>query len=222
MSELDSSNKVVNIDPQTVVRLFHQLYYNSAEQTWFNTTWMGFPLLKCPLDLWIYQEMIVEIQPDIIVETGTHKGGSALYLAFLMDLLGNNGQVLSIDIESWPELPSHPLITYLNGSSTEETIVSQVREAIADKKKVMVILDSDHSCDHVFKEMEIYGAMVSSGSYMIVEDSNVNGHPVKPEHGPGPMEAINLYLQKHSDFEIDHSREKFFMTQNPNGFLRKK
>ena len=110
----------------------------------------------------------------------------------------------------------------MNGSSTEKGIVDQVKSLAGHKKRVMVVLDSDHACDHVLKEMEIYGSMVSPGSYMIVEDSNVNGHPVKPEHGPGPMEAIQSYMQKHDDFEIDLSREKFFMTQNPNGFLRKK
>jgi len=212
----------IKIEPETVVRLFHELYYGSAEQTWFNTTWLGIPLLKCPLDLWDYQEIIVETQPDIIIETGTYKGGSALYFAFLLDLLGNAGQVVSIDVAAFPDLPNHPLITYLDGSSTEDHIVTQVEALVQSKKRVMVILDSDHACEHVFKEMNIYGPMVTPGAYMIVEDSNVNGHPVKPEHGPGPMEAIERYLKKNDDFDVDRGCEKFLMTQNPKGYLCKK
>jgi cephalosporin hydroxylase len=92
---------------------------------------------------------------------------------------------------------------------------------IGENKKVMVVLDSDHSRDHVFKEMQLWHSMVSQDSYMIVEDSNVNGYPVRPDFGPGPMEAINDFLQTNTMFKIDNGQEKFLMTQNPRGYLKK-
>jgi cephalosporin hydroxylase len=86
----------------------------------------------------------------------------------------------------------------------------------------MVILDSDHARDHVLEELRIYSSLVSPGSYLVVEDTNVNGHPVFREHGPGPMEAVELFLAETGEFEVDAAREKFFLTFNPRGFLRKK
>jgi cephalosporin hydroxylase len=86
----------------------------------------------------------------------------------------------------------------------------------------MVILDSDHSRDHVLGELRIYGKMVTRGQYLIVEDTNINGHPALPEFGPGPMEALDLYLKEDDAFEIDPSREKFYMTFNPRGYLRRR
>ncbi len=101
-------------------------------------------------------------------------------------------------------------------------MVTRVRDMMGADKKVLVILDSDHSCDHVLNEMRAWKDVVPAGGYMIVEDSNVNGHPARPDHGPGPMEAINAFMMENDQFEIDLSKEKFFMTQNPRGYLRKK
>ena len=86
---------------------------------------------------------------------------------------------------------------------------------------VLVILDSDHNMPHVLKEMEIYSEFVTKGSYMIVEDSNVNGHPIMPNWGPGPFEAIQRFLEENNSFEVDKNREKFYMSFNPNGYLKK-
>ena len=130
---------------------FHRIYYDSRQQTWQNTQWLGTKVLKCPLDLWIYQEIIQETRPDIIVETGTCEGGSAHYLATMCDLVGN-GQVISVDIERKSTFPTHKRINYLTGSSTSEEITRQVRELVGDKKRVLVILDSDHSKAHVLRE----------------------------------------------------------------------
>lgn len=208
------------MNKQEIINNFHQLYYNSG--VWaYNTTWMGIPTQKCPLDLWIYQEIIQEIKPDLIIETGTCYGGSALYMAQICDLIGK-GKILTIDIACRDGLPEHDRIYYLNGSSIEPAILCSVSGLIKDAKTVMVVLDSDHSKDYVLKEMEFYSKHVTSGSYLIVEDSDVNGHPICPDHGPGPAEAITEFLKTHPEFEVDLSREKFLMTQNPGGYLRKK
>jgi cephalosporin hydroxylase len=198
---------------------FHKLFYNK-NQTWGNAHWLGTQVDKNPLDLWIFQEIIYEIKPDVIVEAGTWKGGSALYMADLMDSIGH-GKVITIDIEKQPDLPVHPRIQYLLGSSTAPDIVDKVKSGIGPQDKVMVVLDSDHRSPHVLKELLIYSKIVTKGSYLIVEDTNVNGHPVWPDFGPGPMEALKEYLKDHSDLESDKSREKFFVTFNPSGYLRK-
>jgi len=199
---------------------FHKLYYYSLDRTWNNTFWFGVPVLKCPLDLWIYQETIYKLRPDVIIETGTAKGGSALFLASLCDLI-NNGKVVTIDIKRDEKWPRHNRITYLTGSSVSEEIVRKVEAMISNDSKVMVILDSDHTMAHVLKELKIYGRLVSGGSYMIVEDTDVNGHPVDPDHGPGPMEAVKKFLDEDRNFVIDKEKEKFFLTSNPCGFLKR-
>ena len=164
--------------------------------------------------------MMVELKPDVIIETGTFHGASALYLASLCDIVGN-GEIITIDIDFIPNRPQHPRITHLLGSSTAPNIVEQVKSRITGKQTVLVILDSDHSKVHVDEEMRIYHEFVTVGSYLVVEDSNVNGHPISPDFGPGPMESIEEFLKTNSHFVIDKNREKFFMTLNPNGYLKK-
>jgi cephalosporin hydroxylase len=206
--------------PQKVTDEFHKLLYNSANQTWGNNRWLGVQVEKNPFDLWVLQEIIYETKPDVIVEAGTWKGGSALFMATHLDLI-HHGKIVTIDIEKQPDLPVHPRIQYLLGSSTAPDIVDKVKSAIGPNDKVMVVLDSDHRKDHVLKELEIYSRIVTKGSYLILEDTNVNGHPVWPDFGPGPMEALQEYMRGHSDLEIDKSREKFFVTFNPSGYLQK-
>ncbi len=205
-----------------VIQEFHKLYYYSsvAGKTWSDTWWMGVPVLKCPLDLWLYQEIIFRVKPDLIIETGTYKGGTAHFFASMCELVGN-GEVVTIDIEEYPNRPVHPRITHLHGSSTSSSIIETVQEQAESKKSTLIILDSDHSMAHVRQEMELYAPLVTSGSYLIVEDTNINGNPVLPESGPGPHEAIEDYLKTHSDFSIDRSMEKLLMTFNPGGYLRK-
>jgi cephalosporin hydroxylase len=202
-----------------ITEAFHRLYYDTA--VWKDTYWLGVRTQKCPLDLWIYQEILQETRPDLILETGTAHGGSALYLASVCDLLGR-GEVVTVDIHPIEGRPEHDRITYLAGSSTADEIVSELERLVKDSVEVLIILDSDHSRDHVLDELRIYNRWVSPGSYLIVEDTNVNGHPAMPEHGPGPMEALEAFLAENDEFEIDAAREKFFLTFNPRGFLRKR
>lgn len=214
------------LDPayiQETIRRFQKLYLDAylLGKTWGHTYWRGVPLYKCPLDLWIYQELIHDHKPDLIIETGTCAGGSALYMADMCEMFGA-GRVVTIDtLVHEAGQPQHDRVTYLTGSSTAESIVAQVREMIPRQGTVMVMLDSDHRRDHVLAEMQIYGELVSPGSYMIVEDTFLNGHPVRPNYGPGPMEAINAFLARNSEFIVDREKEKFLMTFHPRGYLRK-
>jgi len=212
-------------DKKSIIDNFHILYEEKHKQTYDNTFWMGINSMKCPLDLWIYQELIFKTKPDIIIETGTNKGGSALFLANVCDLL-NNGQIITVDFAFMENRPQHKRIHYLQGDSVGDKTILEIKkliEKIDDKseRKVMVILDDDHSEKHVFNEMEIYGKLVTKGNYLIVEDTSMGGHPVWPELKRGPMEAVQKYMQIHDNFEIDKNCEKFLLTFNPNGYLKK-
>ncbi|TAH53336.1 MAG: cephalosporin hydroxylase [Chloroflexota bacterium] len=183
-----------------------------------NTTWMGTRIYKSPFDMWVYQEILFEKRPDLVIETGTAFGGSALYLAHLMDIL-NHGEIVTIDVVANP-VPVHPRITYINGSSTDQAIVDLVKGR-CENKSVMVILDSEHTMRHVLDELTVYSQVVTPNQYLIVEDTNINGHPVHKRFGPGPWEAVQGFRAEHSQFQIDKSREKFLMSFNPGGFLLK-
>ncbi|HEX8822103.1 MAG TPA: CmcI family methyltransferase [Archangium sp.] len=202
---------------------FHALYFGdmvTREYEGGGERWMGVPIRKMPLDLWVYQELIHETRPDVIIETGTMFGGSALYFAHLCELLGN-GRVITIDLQPQPSLPQHARIEYLTGSSVDPTILERVRSGLTPGQKVMVILDSDHSAEHVLKELHCYSGLVTPGQYLIVEDTNI-GHPLYTfQVERGPMEAVEEFLAGDTPFERDRGREKLLVTFNPGGYLKR-
>jgi cephalosporin hydroxylase len=207
-----------------VVRAFHDLYCKDG-RTWSQTQWLGVQVIKCPLDLWIYQEILFapESRPDVIIETGTHHGGSALFLASMCDMIGS-GRVITIELLE-KETPEHPRITYLTGSSVSPEILTTVKESIQSNERVMVLLDSDHRAQHVLAELEAYSPLVTPGNYLIVEDTNLNSwrDPARGQKiGPGPLEAVREFMSGNSDFAVDRSKERFYMTFNPNGYLVRK
>lgn len=206
------------MERERLITEFHRLYYDS--HVWTDTRWMGIRVEKCPLDLWIFQEIIAEKQPDVIVECGTRYGGSALYMAGICELIGK-GRVISIDIADQRGGLGHPRIEFLIGSSVEPAMVEAVKSRLRADERVMVVLDSDHHREHVLREMELYGPLTTPGQYMIVEDTNINGNPVAHYYGPGPKEALDEFLPRHPEFTADRSREKFFVTWQPGGFLLK-
>ena len=204
------------LDRAAVGRAHDVLYESDA---WTEARWLGAQALKNPLDLWVYQEIVVDTQPELIVETGTYRGGSALYLASLCDLVAR-GEVVSIDVEpTRDDYPVHPRITYLGGrSSTDPDVVEEVRERAAGRP-ILLILDSDHSQGHVEAELAAYASMVPVGCYVIVEDSNIGR--IRKDLMPGPLEAIDTFLASTDEFEIDRTREKFLITFNPSGYLKR-
>jgi cephalosporin hydroxylase len=208
---------------------FHNCYYGS--DVWRNTYWHSTPVLKCPLDLWIYQEIVASVRPALIVECGTWAGGSALFLAHMLDIVGN-GAIITIDLleddqvrahysRYLPELasslrirPEHPRIKQLIGSSTDPNIVAEVIDSVPDREAVVVIADSDHSLEHAYAELRAYHSLVTARSYFIMEDTNI------PESGP--RQAVDRFLADHPEFYIDSSQEKFLLSFNPCGYLRRK
>jgi cephalosporin hydroxylase len=209
-------------DERAIVEAFHALYYRRWDfgrgTATLDLSWMGFRTHKCPMDLWVYQEILLETAPDVIIETGTRFGGSAAYFAAMCDLLGR-GRVVTIDLKHMSGQPQHPRIEYMLGLSDSTAILAQVRQRLAPGERVMVILDSDHRRDHVLKELEAYHPLVTPGCYLVVEDTNLNGRPIWPDHGPGPMEALEDFLPRHPEFQVDAGRERFLLTMNPSGFL---
>ena len=202
------------------VAAFHRQYFEAHGRTWKNTQWLGVRAYKNPLDLWIYQELVVAVKPQLIVETGTARGGSALFLATVCDAAGS-GHVLTIDTVARPDRPQHDRISYVEGSSTAPEILELVAGRAHGNVPVMVFLDSDHRRDYVLEELRAYADCVTPGSYLVVEDTNLNGHPVEAGFGPGPLEAVHDFLAERTDFAIDVDQEKFFLTFNPSGYLRR-
>ena len=195
----------------------HDVFYES--DAWTKATWLGAQALKNPLDLWVYQEILHETRPELIVETGTYRGGSALYLASMCDLLGA-GEIVSVDIEPLrDDYPEHPRITYLGGrSSTDPEVVAEIR-AHAEGRRTLVVLDSDHSQAHVERELVAYAPVVPVGCYLIVEDSNIG--QIRKDLMPGPLQAVEAFLASTDEFVVDREREKFLITFNPSGYLRR-
>lgn len=188
-----------------------------------NTKWFGQPIWQNTLDLWTIQETIAEIKPALLIETGTNQGGSALFYANLFDLM-NHGRVITVDIETMHDV-KHPRIEFLLGSSTADSVVERMSQAVAATDgPVMVILDSDHSREHVAREIEIYSPMVTPGSYILVQDGIMDALPVLRRYStPGPLPAIEDFINHHPEFEIDEERcNRFIITQHPKGWLKRR
>jgi cephalosporin hydroxylase len=219
-------------------RLFSQLFYRStgseAEEyskwyfnnlIWQDTTWMGVETYKSPADMWNYQEVLVDLKPSLVIEFGTAFGGSALYWASVMRQIGEPFKVFSVDIDHKllrPRARQDPDIEFVESSSAAPEIADRIRQLRKEYPgKVFAILDSDHSMDHVLAEMKLLRPILTTGDYLIVEDSLLNGHPVAPEWGPGPYEAIEAYEREYpDDYTHDTAREtKFGWSFAPYGYM---
>lgn len=215
----DTSN-----DKKYITDKFHNLYYGD-KNTWPRNRWLGIAAQQNPNDVWITQEIIYDTQPDFIIEAGTLHGGSALIWAMVLEQVNPKGKVITIDIKQPPpqffqKKIFQKKIEFILGSSTDPKVVDTIAKRVAGKK-VLVILDSNHRKQHVLNELNAYSRMIHVGEYIIVQDSNVNGHPTLKNYGPGPMEAIQEFMQGRSDFIIDNDKERLLHTFNPNGFLKR-
>jgi cephalosporin hydroxylase len=201
-------------------------YYDAA--VWKKLSYRGVRILKNPLDLWNYQEIIDELGAEWVVETGTRHGGSALFFADLLAARGGPGLVISVDVDhdSLQISPAmHPRLRLLRGDSASAATLATIRSIVpAQRAPLFVILDSDHRAPHVLRELAAYVPLMQAGDYLVVEDSCVNGHPVRPDFGPGPMEAIETYLAANPDQLVPDTgrEEKFGCTFAPRGHYRKK
>ena len=185
-----------------------------------NSSYWGIKTLKCPLDFWIYNEILHKIRPDLLIEIGNLYGGSALSYAHIFDNL-NNGTVLGIDIDHKyiaDEVRVHKRINLIESDAT--LCIDQVSQFVKEDMKVLVIEDSSHEYDNTLKLLEGYSTFVTRNSYYIVEDTICHhGLDVGPK--PGPFEAVHDFMNDNNDFMIDKDCENFGITWNPNGYLKK-
>ncbi|MEY2688047.1 MAG: cephalosporin hydroxylase [Pseudomonadota bacterium] len=199
----------------------------------YNFRWMGRPIIQFPQDMMAMQEILWSLKPDLVIETGIAHGGSILYYASLLELIGH-GEVLGIDIDirahNREAIEAHPMsrrVRMIQGSSIAPDVISQVRD-LANGKRVVVVLDSNHTHEHVLAELRAYAPLVDVGSYCvvmdtIVEDLPANLYPDRP-WGPGnnPKTAVWQYLSETDAFEIDADTEaKLLITVAPSGYLRR-
>lgn len=199
----------------------------------YNFRWLGRPIVQYPQDMVAMQELLWEVRPDLVIETGIAHGGSLVYYASICELMGH-GQVLGIDIDirehNRKAIETHPMakrIRMLEGSSTAPDIIRQVK-AIAAGKKCLVALDSNHTHEHVLAELQAYAPLASVGSYCvifdtIVEDLPAGQYPDRPwDVGNNPKTAVHEYLQQDDSFAIDHDIEaRLQITVAPDGYLRR-
>ncbi len=201
----------------------------------YNFTWMGRPIIQHPHDTMALQELIWQIKPDLIIETGIAHGGSVIFSASMLELLGGNGEVIAIDIDirkhNRDEIENHPMfkrIKLVEGSSIDTETVARVKDLAVGKKNIMVILDSNHTHDHVIKELNLYSPFVSVNSYLVVfdtwvEDVPENYYPDRPwDKGNNPKTAVWQFIKENNSFEIDKSIEhKLSITLAPDGYLKR-
>lgn len=200
----------------------------------YNFTWLGRPIIQFPQDMVALQELIWATRPDVVVETGIAHGGSLILSASILELIGGSGRVVGIDIDirehNRVEIERHPLahrITMIEGSSVDPDIVAEVKAHVGPAKRVLVILDSSHTHDHVARELEAYSPLVPAGSYLVVfdtviEDMPADAFPDRP-WGPGdnPKTAVREFLRNNRRFVVDRDIEsKLLITVAPKGYLR--
>jgi cephalosporin hydroxylase len=200
----------------------------------YNFSWMGRPIIQYPQDIIAMQEIIWQVKPDVIIETGIAHGGSLIFYASMLELLGK-GEVLGIDIDirkhNRVEIEKHPMfkrITMLEGSSVSKRIIGQIRDFVEGKESVLVCLDSLHTHEHVLKELETYAPFVTNGSYLIVFDTIIEDLPEEffPDRpwgkGNNPKTAVWEFLKADDRFEIDKNiTNKLLITVAPDGYLKR-
>ena len=200
----------------------------------FNFDWLGRPIIQIPQDIVAMQELVWRIKPDLIIETGIARGGSLIFYASLLELIGR-GKVIGIDIDirahNRHAIEIHSMrkrIIMLEGSSTDEGIVRRVKKMVGAKKRVMVCLDSSHTHNHVLRELELYSPLVSRGSYVVVFDTIIESmpkscYPNRPwGRGNNPLTAVNEFLKTHKNFTVDKTiDDKLLLSVAPGGYLKR-
>lgn len=229
-----------------ITRMADDSEFQELTRKWFNRscehqysyhfTWLGRPIIQYPTDILAVQELIWEVKPELIIETGIARGGSLIFYASMMELLGDGGHVIGVDVDirahNREAIEKHPMfrrITMIEGSSVNPEVVSKIRDMAAGKSPVMVYLDSNHTHEHVIRELELYSPLVSPGSYLVVYDTVIadmpdDAFPDRPwSRESNPRTAVREFLATSKDFFVDEDIEKkLAITVCPGGFLRRR
>jgi cephalosporin hydroxylase len=232
-SQRDADGRTIPFDP----------VFSAVSKAWFaqsvpqrysyRFSWLGRPIIQYPQDMLAVQELIWRVKPDLIVETGVAHGGSLIFNASILELLGGTGRVIGIEVAMRPNnrsaLEQHAMfkrITLLEGSSIDDAIIAQVAAAVQSSARVMVILDSHHTEAHVLSELLTYSDFVSKGSYIVVMDTAIedlpdDSFPQRPwGRGNNPMTAVREFLRRNDRFVVDHELvNKLSITGTPEGYL---
>jgi cephalosporin hydroxylase len=225
----------VDLYSQEGLAMLSNLWVKTAAEfkLMYELTWMGRPIIQFGSDMIMLQQLIWETKPDIFIETGIAHGGSLIYTASLFELMGNDGQVIGIDVEIRPHnrtaIEQHSMykrIKMIEGSSIAQSTIDALEKLLESNKTVTVMLDSNHSRDHVLEELRLYSKYVTKGSYLIVQDGAQEWVCDIPRGKPewkedNPLAAIDIFLKENSDFVIDDKYTRLGITQSPNGYLRK-
>ncbi|MCX5897521.1 MAG: CmcI family methyltransferase [Proteobacteria bacterium] len=245
------SNASENVSDSEIVKNFtHHFfeYYTKDPAIMYGSTFLGLVLMQNPADMWIMQEIITEIRPDFIIETGTFAGGAALYYATILNQVNNKGKVITVDIDPKPRIfninklkkdndllyktvkeLNDNYIEFITSNSVEPALIERLKKQTKNKK-VLVTLDSCHSYEHVLKELTLYSQLVSPGSYLIAQDTFLDDKEEWIEKYAkcpgwkikgGPRKAVNEFLRENRDFKVDKSKERFLFTFYPSGYLKK-
>jgi cephalosporin hydroxylase len=197
----------------------------------YNFSWLGVPIIQYPQDVIALQELVWADRPDLIIETGVAHGGSAVFFASMLELLGG-GTVVAIDIDIRPHnraaIESHPLakrIVLVEGSSTDAGVVATVADRAREARRVMVVLDSNHTHEHVARELDLYSPFVKRGGHLVVLDTIVERLPAPADRpwrpGNSPGSAVIAFLAKNDRFVVDAEvSDKLLITVAPGGYLR--
>lgn len=239
MNEISKFEQEVN---ENIERMYEDIELVKKSLEWevetskykysYNFSWMGRPIIQYPQDIVAMQEIIWKVQPDVIIETGIAHGGSLVYYASLLELIGK-GKIIGVDIDirdhNRKEIEKHKMykrITLIEGDSTSDEIVQAISKHISQNDKVMVILDSNHTYDHVSKELNLYSGFVTKSSYLVVFDTVIEDEPENQYidrpwgKGNNPKMAVYDFLEKNKRFVIDKKIEKkLLVTVAPSGYL---
>lgn len=191
----------------------NSLFIKRVHFRWADPTWRGIKIVKLPTDMILYQQEIWSKKPDFIIDLGTRFGGSALFFADLLTIIGK-GEVISIDIKR-RDFPKHPRIKYLTGNSLDNKLIQEIKDLIKDKS-VMVVLDSDHTKDHVENELRHYSPIVTSGQWLVIEDCYGKDGKLA-----GPGEARDSFLKNNHDFTKEEIDRQFIVGYTRGGWLKK-
>lgn len=230
------ASEIKNIsNDKNLSQISHEWFMSATNHRYsYHFDWLGLPIIQFPQDMVAIQEIMWRVKPDIIIETGIARGGSLIFSASMLHLLNNNGKVIGIDIDIRPHnreaIESHPLssyITLIEGSSTDRDIVEKVNALIKPSHQVLIILDSNHTHDHVHTELELYSPLVTKDSYLIVMDTVIEHMPENTyldrpwAKGNNPKTAVHAFLKNNNRFEIDYYiQDKLLLTVAHDGYLK--
>ena len=244
MNQIDDSEFFATRNKQFIDSMAKDDGFKQLTKTWYDKadsyeytyhfTWLGLPIIQYPQDIVAMQELVYRVKPDLIIETGIARGGSIIFYASMLHLLNNNGRVIGIDIDIRQHnkiaIEQHAMfkyITLVEGSSIDPLVIAKVSEIASKYKNILVVLDSNHTEDHVLMELKSYSPLVKPSSYIVVFDTQIENTDLvnnadKPwGQGNNPMTAVKNFLQENSRFQIDREIEdKLQITECPSGYLK--